>query len=111
MVTLRENRAAPAFVYSSIAQSVERMTVNHDAVGSSPTGGAKKNKSEHLQNEVFGFVFLPWEGCVWDCKEKKLIVNEFMETSMVMYSPYWSFFAKGMKLCNHIENCAKRKCK
>ncbi len=28
--------------YSSIAQSVERMTVNHDVVGSSPTGGAKK---------------------------------------------------------------------
>ena len=25
--------------YSSIAQSVERMTVNHDVVGSSPTGG------------------------------------------------------------------------
>ena len=28
--------------YSSLAQSVERMTVNHDVVGSSPTGGAKK---------------------------------------------------------------------
>ena len=27
------------FKYSSIAQSVERMTVNHDVVGSSPTGG------------------------------------------------------------------------
>ena len=26
--------------YSSLAQSVERMTVNHDVVGSSPTGGA-----------------------------------------------------------------------
>ena len=29
-------------IYSSLAQSVERMTVNHDVVGSSPTGGAKK---------------------------------------------------------------------
>ena len=29
-------------LYSSLAQSVERMTVNHDVVGSSPTGGAKK---------------------------------------------------------------------
>ena len=29
-------------VYSSIAQSVERMTVNHDVTGSSPVGGAKK---------------------------------------------------------------------
>ena len=27
--------------YASLAQSVERMTVNHDAVGSSPSGGAK----------------------------------------------------------------------
>ena len=26
--------------YSSIAQSVERMTVNHDVTGSSPVGGA-----------------------------------------------------------------------
>ena len=25
--------------FSAIAQSVERMTVNHDVVGSSPTGG------------------------------------------------------------------------
>ena len=29
-------------LYSSIAQSVERMTVNHDVTGSSPVGGAKK---------------------------------------------------------------------
>ena len=29
--------------YSSIAQSVERMTVNHDVAGSSPAGGARKN--------------------------------------------------------------------
>ena len=44
MVTSRENRAAPAFsVYSSIAQSVERMTVNHDVVSSSLTGAAIKN--------------------------------------------------------------------
>ena len=30
------------FIYSPIAQSVERVTVNHDVVGSSPTWGAKK---------------------------------------------------------------------
>ena len=42
MVTSWENRAAPALsVYSSIAQSVERMTVNHDVAGSSPAWGAK----------------------------------------------------------------------
>ena len=28
--------------YSSIAQSVERMTVNHDVTGSSPVRGARK---------------------------------------------------------------------
>ena len=31
--------------YSSIAQSVERMTVNHDVTGSSPVRGAKKKKT------------------------------------------------------------------
>ena len=30
--------------YSSLAQSVERMTVNHDVAGSSPAGGANKKK-------------------------------------------------------------------
>ena len=30
-------------LYSSIAQSVERMTVNHDVTGSSPVGGAKNS--------------------------------------------------------------------
>ena len=30
--------------YSSLAQSVERVTVNHDVVGSSPTGGARKKR-------------------------------------------------------------------
>ena len=29
-----------SYLYSSIAQSVERMTVNHDVTGSSPVGGA-----------------------------------------------------------------------
>ena len=45
MVTSWENRAAPALsVYSSIAQSVERMTVNHDVAGSSPAWGARNRK-------------------------------------------------------------------
>ena len=30
------------YLHSSLAQSVERMTVNHDVAGSSPAGGAKK---------------------------------------------------------------------
>ncbi len=38
--------------YSSLAQSVERMTVNHDVAGSSPAGGAKDH-STHLSAVVF----------------------------------------------------------
>ena len=33
-------------LYSSLAQSVERMTVNHDVAGSSPAGGAIQELSE-----------------------------------------------------------------
>ena len=33
------------YLHSSLAQSVERMTVNHDVAGSSPAGGAKKPRS------------------------------------------------------------------
>ena len=40
METSWEDREVLAFVYSPIAQSVERVTVNHDVVGSSPTWGA-----------------------------------------------------------------------
>ena len=35
-----ENMELPIFVYSSLAQSVERTAVNRDVVGSSPTRGA-----------------------------------------------------------------------
>ena len=49
LVTAREDREMPTqsihpngcfALYSSIAQAVERMTVNHDVTGSSPVGGA-----------------------------------------------------------------------
>ena len=33
-------------IYSSLAQSVERMTVNHDVAGSSPAGGANKKTTD-----------------------------------------------------------------
>ena len=42
-------------VYSSIAQSVERMTVNHDVTGSSPVGGAKRKRVAKATR--FSFVF------------------------------------------------------
>ena len=43
-VRLPTERRGNKISYSSLAQSVERMTVNHDVVGSSPTGGAKKSR-------------------------------------------------------------------
>ena len=42
-------------LYSSIAQSVERMTVNHDVTGSSPVGGAMSEQSSLCSD--FFFVF------------------------------------------------------
>ena len=42
-------------LYSSIAQSVERMTVNHDVTGSSPVGGAKEKS---CQRKLAGFFFV-----------------------------------------------------
>ena len=42
-------------LYSSLAQSVERMTVNHDVAGSSPAGGA--NKKELLSTKSSFFVY------------------------------------------------------
>ena len=40
--------------YSSLAQSVERMTVNHDVAGSSPAGGARK---KHFERGAFSMMF------------------------------------------------------
>ena len=47
------------FVYSPIAQSVERVTVNHDVVGSSPTWGAKKIETGQSPVSIF-FVLTNW---------------------------------------------------
>ena len=41
-------------LYSSLAQSVERMTVNHDVAGSSPAGGAKNAP----KTSFFGVIFI-----------------------------------------------------
>ena len=40
-VSMTVNHRNAQIKYSSLAQSVERMTVNHDVAGSSPAGGAK----------------------------------------------------------------------
>ena len=34
------------YFYSSLAQSVERVTVNHDVAGSSPAGGATQKATQ-----------------------------------------------------------------
>ena len=44
------------FIYSPIAQSVERVTVNHDVVGSSPTWGAKELRVGFIP--TLNFLFL-----------------------------------------------------
>ena len=49
----REDRSAPTYIFSSIAQSVEHAAVNRRVVGSSPTWGAK----ESLENLVFSRLF------------------------------------------------------
>ena len=38
----KEFEISTKFIHSSLAQSVERMTVNHGVVGSSPSRGAKR---------------------------------------------------------------------
>ena len=60
METSWEDREVLAFVYSPIAQSVERVTVNHDVVGSSPTWGAKKMKDRTLSPVFYFFRFNEW---------------------------------------------------
>ena len=59
METSWEDREVLAFVYSPIAQSVERVTVNHDVVGSSPTWGAKKIETGLCPVSIF-FVLTKW---------------------------------------------------
>ena len=44
-------------IYSSLAQSVERVTVNHDVVGSSPTGGATRRGLERIRAPGLFFLF------------------------------------------------------
>ena len=46
------------FKYSSLAQSVERMTVNHDVAGSSPAGGANRKNRYVVACLFFLFTFL-----------------------------------------------------
>ena len=52
----RGSGTKPSPPYSSLAQSVERMTVNHDVAGSSPAGGAKKEAERYCA--PFSFLFL-----------------------------------------------------
>ena len=60
METSWEDREVLAFVYSPIAQSVERVTVNHDVVGSSPTWGASKRKKIRKGVSSVFYLVLGW---------------------------------------------------
>ena len=50
------------YFYSSLAQSVERVTVNHDVAGSSPAGGAisfnQKGNSQKDHKILWSFCYL-----------------------------------------------------
>ncbi len=60
------NRAINSrLLFGTISHSQERMTVNHDATGSSPVAGATLDKGEPLK--TFAFVcFLPRKTCIWN---------------------------------------------
>ena len=67
--------------YSSLAQSVERMTVNHDVVGSSPTGGATsfgsvemtdpKEPDSIMNRVVHAYQLLVFGGTAHGMKERR----------------------------------------
>ena len=54
----REDRSAPTYIFSSIAQSVEHAAVNRRVVGSSPTWGATKKVLKSLICKDFRAFFL-----------------------------------------------------
>ena len=54
----REDRSAPTYIFSSIAQSVEHAAVNRRVVGSSPTWGANLKALKSLIYKGFGAFFL-----------------------------------------------------
>ena len=54
----REDRSAPTYIFSSIAQSVEHAAVNRRVVGSSPTWGAMKKVLKSLICKGFRAFFL-----------------------------------------------------
>ena len=62
METSWEDREVLALVYSPIAQSVERVTVNHDVVGSSPTWGAIKRQTSIRMSVFLCFVIIQQVG-------------------------------------------------
>ena len=53
-MSLTTDRAAES-LHSSIAQSVERMTVNHDVTGSSPVRGANRKQ---VKGPAFLYVYV-----------------------------------------------------
>ena len=60
MVYLSSQRKFVRDFYSSLAQSVEHLTVNQGVTGSSPVGGARREKSEIIANRRWfriSFVF------------------------------------------------------
>ena len=73
------HRKVTKIKYSSLAQSVERMTVNHDVAGSSPARGA----TESLENLVFSRLFLIFR---WFCLPGPTIFLEVKIRRFLLHS-------------------------
>ena len=56
---LTELLSPQLYIYSSLAQSVEHLTVNQGVAGSSPAGGAKQKPEANASGFLFGSLFLP----------------------------------------------------
>ena len=70
----RSQKCSNFNIYSCLAQSVERLTVNQDVTGSSPVTGAKTDKSEPLR---LGFVcFLFREGELWSRDTDRALMSD-----------------------------------
>ena len=74
-------------IYSSIAQSVERMTVNHDVTGSSPVGGAKRKRVAKATRFLFPKLFIILFFSIVLANNKIIHVPCFSLINMV----YWTY--------------------
>ena len=66
--------------YSSLAQSVERMTVNHDVAGSSPARGATKKPVSQSVYRLFNSISS--DSLTWSERQTTVNRNKFYRVSV-----------------------------